>query len=108
MSFGQRLRLIFEAKGNAALDAAEDPTEVLNLSYEQQLEQLQNLRRAIAQVTTEEKHVDLLEDCPKCGMHLVPEAGHQQTHTYTCTMHPEVRQTQPGDCPKCGMHLVPA
>jgi len=27
---------------------------------------------------------------------------------YTCPMHPEVRQKQPGDCPKCGMHLVPA
>ena len=62
MSFGQRLRLLFEAKGNAALDAAEDPTQVLNLSYEKQLEQLQNLRRAIAQVTTEEKHIDLLEE----------------------------------------------
>ncbi len=61
MSLGKRLRLIFEAKGNAALDAAEDPTEVLNLSYEKQLEQLQNLRRAIAQVMTEEKHIDLLE-----------------------------------------------
>lgn len=61
MSLGQRLRLIFEAKGNAALDAAEDPTQVLNLSYEKQLEQLQNLRRAIAQVTTEEKHIELLE-----------------------------------------------
>jgi phage shock protein A len=61
MSLGQRLRLIFEAKGNAALDAAEDPTQVLNLSYEKQLEQLQNLRRAIAQVATEEKHIDLLD-----------------------------------------------
>ncbi len=28
--------------------------------------------------------------------------------TYTCPMHPEVQQSQPGDCPKCGMHLVPA
>ena len=28
--------------------------------------------------------------------------------TYTCPMHPEVRQEGPGDCPKCGMHLVPA
>ena len=28
--------------------------------------------------------------------------------TYTCPMHPEVRQAQSGDCPKCGMHLVPA
>lgn len=25
---------------------------------------------------------------------------------YTCTMHPEVRQNEPGKCPKCGMDLV--
>lgn len=49
------MRLIFEAKGHAALDAAEDPTQVLNLSYEQQLEQLQHLRQAIARVTSEQK-----------------------------------------------------
>src|SRR5664280_1315778 len=24
---------------------------------------------------------------------------------YTCPMHPEVQQEQPGDCPKCGMAL---
>ena len=28
------------------------------------------------------------------------------TTVYTCQMHPEVRQGQPGNCPKCGMHLV--
>ena len=61
MPLGQRLRLIFEAKGNAVLDAAEDPTQVLNLSYEKQLEQVQNLRRAIAEITTEEKHIELLD-----------------------------------------------
>ena len=27
--------------------------------------------------------------------------------TYTCPMHPEVRQDHPGRCPKCQMHLVP-
>jgi len=27
--------------------------------------------------------------------------------TYTCPMHPEVRQDTPGKCPKCGMFLVP-
>ena len=27
--------------------------------------------------------------------------------TYTCPMHPEVRQDHPGGCPKCGMPLVP-
>ena len=27
--------------------------------------------------------------------------------TYTCPMHPEVRQDKPGSCPKCGMALDP-
>jgi NADH-quinone oxidoreductase subunit J len=26
--------------------------------------------------------------------------------TYTCPMHPEVRQDQPGKCPTCGMNLI--
>jgi Cu+-exporting ATPase len=26
--------------------------------------------------------------------------------SYTCPMHPEVKQDQPGKCPKCGMALV--
>src|SRR4029077_18891535 len=31
-----------------------------------------------------------------------PEATH-----YTCIMHPEVMQDDPGKCPKCEMELVP-
>src|ERR1043166_3793133 len=27
--------------------------------------------------------------------------------TYTCPMHPEIRQSGPGDCPDCGMALEP-
>src|SRR5712691_5202764 len=30
-----------------------------------------------------------------------------QAPTYTCPMHPEVTQDQPGACPQCGMALVP-
>ncbi len=72
--------------------------------------------------------------CPECGMDLVPrEAGevtpghnHErpghghnepespQDHTnnktgtdYTCPMHPEVSQDEPGRCPECGMDLEP-
>jgi len=26
---------------------------------------------------------------------------------YTCPMHPEVQQKEPGKCPKCGMNLKP-
>ncbi len=71
-------------------------------------------------------------DCPKCGMHLVPEGEvdahahhHHSAHhgatddngeydivptgydgpVYTCPMHPQVRQTHPGSCPLCGMGL---
>jgi len=32
-------------------------------------------------------------------------ADHPQT--YTCPMHPEVRQDRPGQCPRCGMDLIP-
>ncbi|WP_439487379.1 efflux RND transporter periplasmic adaptor subunit [Algoriphagus sp.] len=27
--------------------------------------------------------------------------------TYTCSMHPQIRQDGPGDCPICGMDLIP-
>lgn len=27
--------------------------------------------------------------------------------TYTCPMHPDIIQKQPGNCPKCGMQLLP-
>lgn len=73
-------------------------------------------------------------DCPKCGMHLIPEievaahadhnhhahavhesnpqgddndtvpAGHEGP-VYTCPMHAQVRQVHPGSCPICGMGL---
>jgi len=42
---------------------------------------------------------------------LVPATPvHRQEPTgtvYTCPMHPEIRQDQPGNCPKCGMTLEP-
>jgi len=39
----------------------------------------------------------------------VKQAGpaEPEKHIYTCPMHPEVRQDQPGTCPRCGMTLVP-
>jgi P-type Cu+ transporter len=36
-----------------------------------------------------------------------PEHGAGDDRTYTCPMHPEVRQLGPGTCPKCGMALEP-
>lgn len=47
-------------------------------------------------------------ECPVCGMHLKKaENTSSRSNTYTCPMHPEVKQNMPGTCPKCGMNLVP-
>jgi P-type Cu+ transporter len=34
-----------------------------------------------------------------------PQPTSKDDAIYTCPMHPEVRQTEPGSCPKCGMGL---
>ncbi|MGH9932608.1 MAG: heavy metal translocating P-type ATPase [Pyrinomonadaceae bacterium] len=34
-------------------------------------------------------------------------AATSAAQTYTCPMHPEVRESKPGSCPKCGMSMEP-
>src|SRR5438105_452695 len=48
-------------------------------------------------------------DCPKCGMAFGqnPVFQEEPKTSYTCPMHPEIRQDQPGYCPICGMALEP-
>lgn len=48
---------IMKAKMNSAMDAAEDPNEMLDYSYEQQLQMLQKVRRGIADVATSKARV---------------------------------------------------
>ena len=31
-----------------------------------------------------------------------------ETQMWTCSMHPQIMQPEPGDCPICGMDLIPA
>jgi len=59
MSFMKRLKMIFSAKANKALDRAEDPRETLDYSYERQLEMLQKVRRGVADVATSRKRLEL-------------------------------------------------
>lgn len=54
-----RIRDIFRSKANKALDRVEDPRDTLDLSYEKQLEQLQKVRRGVADVATARKRVEL-------------------------------------------------
>ncbi|HEY7414351.1 MAG TPA: PspA/IM30 family protein [Ktedonobacteraceae bacterium] len=46
---------------SAALDRAEDPAITLDYAYQQQIEQLQKLRQAMADVVTNEKRLELQE-----------------------------------------------
>ncbi|MEQ9441412.1 MAG: efflux RND transporter periplasmic adaptor subunit [Cyclobacteriaceae bacterium] len=43
-------------------------------------------------------------------VHDMPTAAMQEgesAETWTCSMHPQIRQNEPGDCPICGMDLIP-
>ncbi|QBD82310.1 PspA/IM30 family protein [Ktedonosporobacter rubrisoli] len=59
MGFFSRLSNFLHMQANAALDKAEDPGQVMDYSYTRQLEQLQQLRRAITDVATNKKRLEL-------------------------------------------------
>jgi phage shock protein A len=55
----KRVQTIFQAKANDALNKAEDPRQTLDFSYEQQLENVTKVRRAVADVATARKRVEI-------------------------------------------------
>ena len=54
-----RTMTIIKAKYSSLLNRAENPAETLDYSYEEQLRQLQNVRRGIADVTTAKKRLEI-------------------------------------------------
>src|SRR3954465_10042979 len=54
-----RTALIIKSKYSKLLNRAENPTETLDYSYEQMLEQLQNVKRGVADVVTAKKRLEL-------------------------------------------------
>jgi phage shock protein A len=54
-----RTSLIVKAKFSKLLNRAENPTETLDYSYEQMQEQLQNVKRGVADVVTAKKRLEL-------------------------------------------------
>ena len=54
-----RASTIVKAKFSKLLDRAEDPTETLDYSYEQQLQSLQNVKRGVADVVTAKKRLEM-------------------------------------------------
>ena len=62
MGIFQRAHDIVQAKTNKALDAAEKPDEMLDLSYEKMLEQLTQVRRALVDIAASRKRLELQEE----------------------------------------------
>ena len=61
MSLFQRAHEIVQAKANKALDAAEQPDEMLDLSYEQMLDQITQVRRGLVEIAASRKRIELQE-----------------------------------------------
>jgi phage shock protein A len=55
----QRTTTVIKAKYSKLLNRAENPTETLDYSYEQMLDQLQNVKRGVADVVTSKKRIEL-------------------------------------------------
>jgi phage shock protein A len=55
----QRTTLVVKSKYSKLLNRAENPTETLDYSYEQMLQQLQNVKRGTADVVTSKKRLEL-------------------------------------------------
>jgi phage shock protein A len=56
-----RMSTVVKAKISKMLDKAEDPAETLEYSYQKQLEQLQNVKKGIADVVTAKKRIQAQE-----------------------------------------------
>ena len=61
MGLFQRAHDIVSAKANKALDAAENPNEMLDYSYEQMLDHITQVRRALVDITASKKRLELQE-----------------------------------------------
>jgi phage shock protein A len=59
MSLFQRAHDIVSAKANKALDSAENPNEMLDYSYEQMLDHITQVRRALVDITASKKQLEL-------------------------------------------------
>lgn len=58
---------------------------------------------AIGRLTSpEESHDHETEEAASTA-----DSGDEDSTTWTCSMHPQIQQSEPGDCPICGMDLIP-
>jgi phage shock protein A len=61
MSLFQRAHDVVAAKANKAIDAAENPNEMLDYSYEQMLDHITKVRQALVDIAASRKRIELQE-----------------------------------------------
>jgi phage shock protein A len=61
MSLYSRARDVLAAKANKALDAAEKPDEMLDLSYQQMLDQITKVKQGLVAIAASRKQIELQE-----------------------------------------------
>lgn len=77
MGIFSRLATLFRIRANAALDKAEDPGQVMDYSYNEQVKQLQQLRRSVADVVTQEKRLEMQQTELKNKINRLEEGARQ-------------------------------
>ena len=70
-----RMSTVVKAKVSKLLDRAEDPAETLDYSYQKQVEQLQNVKKGIADVVTAKKRLQMQESLAAAERRQARHAG---------------------------------
>ena len=70
-----RMSTVVKAKVSKLLDRAEDPAETLDYSYQKQVEQLQNVKKGIADVVTAKKRLQMQEELAAAERRQARHAG---------------------------------
>lgn len=103
-------------KGSALEDAAQDPVCGMNVSRTTQYTAVhQNSpyyfcsSRCLLKFQTEPTRYTAVKNTTAEPAQVTHQGGKitPNKSVYTCPMHPEIRQDEPGNCPKCGMALEP-
>src|SRR2546423_14053403 len=98
-----RTTMVIKSKYSKLLNRAENPTETLDYSYEQMLQQLQNVKRGTADVVTSKKRLELQQQKVEQNVVKLESQARQAVAANRAVLARQavarktVSQTEPGD-----------
>jgi len=97
------MKKIFNSFGNSAKPVKSSPAKRVEGDFRAWKNQFKKLLRLSLWLVTL-----LVLACTNMDKHEHHDAGTSEpSTTYTCPMHPQIIESEPGSCPICGMNLVP-